>query len=414
MRKLLFISNQYSPHVVGGAELSVQTLAEELVGRGYEVRVVSLARERRDSVDTVNGVRVYRCAVANLYTPFTGPQHPLTRSAWHAIDVFNPVMGHKLGKILDHEQPDWVSANNIAGFSTAVWSAVKSRGIGLSQVLHDYWALCPKTTMNKGGVNCTTPCTVCRAYAAPKRLASRWPDLAIGVSRYVLDRHRAHGFFPVARTAVVYNGGAFAPPPPRRQRTASEPLQIGFIGRIEQVKGIELLLQAVSRLPPERFRLRIAGRPTEPAYLEELKRRYPLPQVEYLGFVPADQLYRSVDMLVAPSLWHETLCIVVYEALGFGIPVLAARVGGIPEILEGADCGWLFQPGDVDDLEAQLRRCLDGWSDPEGLYERAIRRRAFFSPQRMADDFVSAIEGRPLARTSTELDAHDARASSAR
>jgi glycosyltransferase involved in cell wall biosynthesis len=401
MRKLLFVSNQYSPHVVGGAELCVQTLAEELVSRGHQVSVVSLARTRHDSLDVVNGVRVYRCSVANLYAPFTGQHHPALRSAWHAIDVFNPLMGHKLGKILDRERPDWVSANNISGFSTAVWSAVKSRGIGLSQVLHDYWALCPKTTMNKAGVNCVTPCTVCRALSAPKKLVSRLPDVAIGVSRYVVDKHREHGFFPRARTAVVYNGSAFPAPPPRRRRSATEPLQIGFIGRIEQVKGIELLLAAVARLPPERFRLRIAGRPSEPAYLDELKRRYPLPQVEYLGFVKSDELYRSVDMLVAPSLWHETLCIVVYEALGFGIPVLAARVGGIPEILDGADCGWLFRPGDVDDLEAQLRRCLDGWPDPEGVYERAIARRAFFTPERMADDFLAVIEDRPLASSRT-------------
>lgn len=400
MRKLLFISNGYSPHVVGGAELSVQILAEELVSRGHEVVVASLSPHADGAVDELNGVRIHRVPVASVYAPFTGYHHPAVRGAWHAIDMYNPIMGRRLGKILDRERPDWVSANNIAGFSPAAWVAVKQRGIGLSQVLHDYYALCPKSTMNIAGVNCETRCTVCRTLSAPKKLASRLPDVLIGVSRYVLDKHIAHGFFPNARTAVVYNGGPFEPPPPYRPREPGAPLTVGFIGRIEHVKGIEVLLQALARLPPDSWKLRIAGRPTEPAYLEDLKRRYPLPQVEYLGFVTAAELYRSVDLVVAPSLWNETLCIVVYEALGHGVPVLASRIGGIPEILEGADCGWLFRAGDVDDLETQLRSALAGWPDPRGVYERALRRRAFFTPARMADDFLAAIDGQPTARAS--------------
>jgi glycosyltransferase involved in cell wall biosynthesis len=393
MRKVLFISNQYSPNIVGGAEITVQTLAEELARRGYEITVISLSSTGEDSVDRVNGIRVHRVAVRNLYSPFQQQHHPVARALWHVRDVYNRAMAAEVEKILDEERPDWVSAHNLGGFSVAVWAAVKARGIGLSQMLHDYYAICPRTTMNKGGKNCQVPCTVCRAYGLPKKVASRLPDVVIGVSRFVLERHLVHGYFPRARSGVVYNGRPFHGAQHRLPRAPDAPLTLGFIGRIEPLKGIETLLKAVSRLPLGRWRLRVAGRAPDPAYLSELQRRYPLPQVEYLGYVKSEQLYESVDLVVVPSEWYEPMAGVVYEPLGFGLPVLAANVGGIPEILDGAGCGWLFPPGDVDGLEAKLRELLDGWPDPDGMRARALARRAFFTPGRQADEFLALTAG---------------------
>src|SRR4051794_16832142 len=117
MHRFLLISNQYSPNVVGGAELSVQTLAEELTRRGHGVCVVSLSRTDRESIDEVNGVRVHRLAIRNVYPPFAAPQHPLLRAAWHLRDMYNVAMAKRVGQILDEERPDWVSAHNLAGFS---------------------------------------------------------------------------------------------------------------------------------------------------------------------------------------------------------------------------------------------------------------------------------------------------------
>ncbi|HEX5659963.1 MAG TPA: glycosyltransferase family 4 protein [Polyangiales bacterium] len=395
MRKLLFVSNMYAPHVIGGAELCVQTLAEQLTREGHQVTIATLSRTSEPSVHEVNGIPVHRLPIANVYVPFSGQYGALRRSAWHALDVYNPVMGERIGALVDQLKPDWVATHNVAGFSTAAWHAVKRRGVPLAQVLHDYWAVCPQTRMNKDGHNCETPCTVCTVFSAPKKPASRWPDVAIGVSRFALERHLKHGYFPNARTGVVYNGAPYRPPTERRQ--PGKPITLGFIGRIERPKGIEVLLEALSRIPGERFRLRVAGKAVDPAYLDELKQRFPMPQVEYLGFVPAAELYESIDLLVVPSLWHETLCVVVYEALGFGVPVLASRVGGIPEILDGQGCGWLFEPGNAQDLEANLRRLLDGWADPQGVWERAIARRAFFTPERQAADFLAVLDGRPTS-----------------
>jgi glycosyltransferase involved in cell wall biosynthesis len=391
VRKFLFISNQYHPNVIGGAELTVQTLAQELMARGYAVCIVSLSPGKRDSVDVVNGARVYRLAVANLYTPFKEPRSFPLRALWHLADIFNPIMARKVGAILDAEKPDWVSAHNLGGFSVSVWSAVKSRGLGLSQVLHDYYAMCPKTTMSRAEGDCETRCGLCRAFTLPKQLLSSQPDVVIGVSRFVLMRHLQNGYFPNVASGVVYNGRPFTPPPLEHLRKPGSPLQIGFIGRIQEIKGIATLFEAVSRLPPHKWKLRVAGRAPDPAYLDKLRQQYPLPQIEYLGYVNSDEFYKSVDLVVIPSEWHEPMPGVVYEPLGWGVPVVASRVGGIPEILDGADCGWLFEPRDAAGLSARLEQLIDGWPDPEGMRRRAVARRALFTPERQADAFLALI-----------------------
>jgi glycosyltransferase involved in cell wall biosynthesis len=391
LRNILFISNQYTPNVYGGAEIITQNLVEELARRGNRVSVVSIAPSGVASEDFVNGVKVYRVPVANVYAPFTGEQRALTRALWHVIDSYNVTMGARVGKILAHERPDWVCANNIAGFSVSVWTEAKRRGIRTCQVLHDYYALCPRSRMNSDRGNCTKQCGQCKVYAAPRKLASSAPELVVGVSRFVLNRHLEYGYFKNAKTAVVYNGADFTPPVAIRKRQQGAPIALGFIGRIEPSKGIETLLKALSQVDPSKWSLRIAGRATEQSYLERLQRTYPFSNVEYLGFTKSDEFYRSVDLVIIPSEWNEPLPGVVYEPLGYGIPVVASRIGGIPEILGDAECGWLFEPSDAGDLARVLNQLVDGWADPDGVAARALQRRQFFTPMRQADEMTALL-----------------------
>lgn len=391
MRKLVFVSNQYYPNVVGGAELTVQTLAEELFGRGIPVAVISLSADA-DSVDEVSGIRVHRLAVENVYAPFQGKPAAHLRALWHLRDAHNRAMADKVTKVLLEEGADCVSTQNLGGFSVAVWAAAHRLGIKVAHTLHDYYLLCPRTTMYRDQQRCARACAGCKVLSLPKQLASRHVDVAIGVSDFVLRRHTNSGYFPNAKTAVVHNGKDFTPPDTRPPRAAGDPLRIGFIGRVEATKGIEVLLAAAARLPKGSYRLRVAGRASEPEYLTQLQHAYPLPDVEYLGYVRADEFYSETDVVVVPSLWHEPLPAVVYEPLGYGVPVLASRVGGIPEILATEGERWLFEPGNQVDLANKLELLQ---SDPTSLTAQrdwAVTRRADFSQRLQADQFLRALE----------------------
>jgi len=88
---------------------------------------------------------------------------------------------------------------------------------------------------------------------------------------------------------------------------------------------------------------------------------------------------------------------VVVESLGFGIPVIGARSGGIPEILGEDGPGWLFEPGNVEELSAILRKLLGDRNSIEALRPAALKRRQHFLPARQAADFLRAI-GTTLAQ----------------
>jgi glycosyltransferase involved in cell wall biosynthesis len=75
-----------------------------------------------------------------------------------------------------------------------------------------------------------------------------------------------------------------------------------------------------------------------------------------------DAYYRAARMLVFPSRWFETYGVVGAEAMSHGIPVVAARIGALAQLVDDGVDGLLYEPGNVDDLARQMRRL---WDDPE-------------------------------------------------
>jgi glycosyltransferase involved in cell wall biosynthesis len=79
-------------------------------------------------------------------------------------------------------------------------------------------------------------------------------------------------------------------------------------------------------------------------YEATLKKKYEDPRVYFVGYVKGEEFYPSLDATVVPSLWDEPLGMVVAESLMYGIPVIASRRGGIPEMVVDNKNGLLFEP----------------------------------------------------------------------
>lgn len=368
-RKILFVSTLYTPHNVGGAEAVVRMLAEETVRRGREAVVVTLSPDGHYHEGEVEGVRVHYLPLANLFFLHgKTPRSPRARQLWHLIDAWNPVMGRRLGRILDRERPDVVNAHNLQGFSVAAWQAAAQRRLPLVQTLHDYYAACANSSMFRRGCNCETVCRECRILGTARRRLSDRPRVVTAVSRRLLDRIRAAGVFTGTRdTRVIHNANARDLPVRLPHRAG--PLRLGFLGRLEPVKGLELLLEAVRTLPPGSATLSIGGS-GEAGYVADLRRRYESPTVRFEGWVQAEPFLDTIDALVVPSVWEEPLSRVSHEAMGQGVPVVGARIGGIPEIVRDGETGFLFAPGDRDDLARALRRLIDEPPDWRALSAR--------------------------------------------
>jgi glycosyltransferase involved in cell wall biosynthesis len=146
-------------------------------------------------------------------------------------------------------------------------------------------------------------------------------------------------------------------------RTGDGPLRIGFVGTPAWHKGVHLLIDAAQALPPDRFTLTIAGDlDIFPDYVADLRQRARGIPVTFTGAVERraiEAIYDRLDVLVTPSIWLENSPLVVHEALQGGLPVVAANIGGLPELVQHERNGLLFDAGSVDSLAASLRRLVD-------------------------------------------------------
>ncbi len=360
--KVVLIGSMYPPYAFGGAEKAITLLAEALVRRGHDVVVVTLHPDFVEKMEDWKGVRVYYLPLDNVYWPFTqGSQpNPLLRIVWHLREIWNWRAARRVGRILDLEAPDVVHTHNISGFSVAIWRAVKLRRIRLVHTLHDYYLLCPRTTLYRRGKSCETRCVGCQLLTANRKTASRVPDEVISVSQFTLHQHKRLGFFRNVASEVIYN----IQPTNEDEKcgmlttTPSDVLIFGFIGRIESEKGIETILQATRHLIRPGWRLKIAGKGTD-AYVSNLRKKYTDEKIEWLGFTTASEFYSSVDVVVIPSQWNEPLAYVCVESLHEGKALICAQVGGLSEIGGLGRVVEYFQPGSVEELARLMNCALD-------------------------------------------------------
>ncbi len=188
---------------------------------------------------------------------------------------------------------------------------------------------------------------------------------------------------------------------------ASPDRYVLFLGRMIAAKGVRVLLDVWAQLEarhgaaiPE---LRLAGDgPLASWVAAEAHRR---PRVRYLGVVSGEEKTAQLagcEALVAPSIWWEPLGLVAYEAFDFAKPVLAARSGGLTELIVDGETGWLHEPGAVGQLAEQVMALH---SQPARAAEMGRRGRVWLEVNAREEDWLvrfREIVGKVAGRSAIE------------
>ena len=162
-----------------------------------------------------------------------------------------------------------------------------------------------------------------------------------------------------------------------------EPLRLLAVGRLVPHKGHAVLLAAAAALPPGvAWRLVLAGSGPEERRLCRLIDKLKIAEfVTIKSGLDDEQLgreYRTADLFVLPSLETrsgiEGFGIVLLEAMAHGVPVVASRVGGVPEVLDEGTCGMLVKPGDPLALKEGILHCAKTPEARKRYAENALRR----------------------------------------
>ena len=183
----------------------------------------------------------------------------------------------------------------------------------------------------------------------------------VAVCEWLIDALRGNGV--PEEKLVLCRQGVAAIDATRFGSTAQEaaPLRIGYFGRADVIKGVDVLLRAVTSRPELALSLTlyaIAKNDEERLELERLRGlAHGDARIAFVPPVPAEQVreaMRACHVIAAPSRWLETGPLVAMEALAAGVPVLGSDLGGLAELIEPGVTGWLLAHDDVQAWSRQL------------------------------------------------------------
>ncbi len=196
------------------------------------------------------------------------------------------------------------------------------------------------------------------------RWAARRSDRVVAISSYTAAELRELADVPIE--VIPYTTAL--PERPSAPKSIGGPPTLLFVGRLVERNGVPYLIEAMGLLRDRSLRLVIVGEGPERPKLEAAVQRLGLAdRVEFRGKISAAELqaaYAQASAFVLPSVFDargdtEGLGVVALEAMNYGTPVVASRIGGIPDVVEDGVSGLLVPPADAAALATALRRVLD-------------------------------------------------------
>jgi glycosyltransferase involved in cell wall biosynthesis len=364
--KILLVHNHYRQP--GGEDVVFAEEAELLQQHGHEVSKHTETNQR------TNGMSRMALATQTIWSQAS------RRKLLQKLREFRPQVAH--------------FHNTFPLLSPSVYYACRQARVPVVQTLHNYRLFCPTATFYRNGRVCedclgkTPPWLgVWRACYHGSRAQSavvatmltlhRWRktwldqvDLYIALTEFGRAKYIEAGL-PEDKIMVKPN---FVSPDPGRREGAGE--YALFVGRLSLEKGVRNLLRAWQNL--RTVPLKIVGSGPLDGEVRSFIAAHQLDRVSVLGqrdHAEIFSLMKNARLFIFPSEWYEAFGCVVIEAFACGVPVVAARLGAMAEIVDDGRTGLHFAPGDPNDLAEKVAWA---WAHPQPLQNMGREARAEF------------------------------------
>lgn len=343
--RILLVNTWYYPNMKGGAEQSVKLLAENLYKNGNVVGVLTAdAIVENQNPEIINGVAVYRVKSYIYEEPISLIQK-ITRKS---NDIKYTKNSKKILDVLERYKPDVIHSNSLMGFSTYIWQLAKSLNIPVIHTLRDYSLLSPRGVYETSS-QATFPYNIfLKYYAERNKKASQDVSYVTAPSEFTLKLHTKNGYFSDISAECVVNAvdvnlQFVRKQIEKRKKNGKKKKTLIFAGRLLEIKGIKLLLDAFSLIQDTNTNLVICGEGNLSKIVEAATQNDN--RIIYMGQLSQQELsiqYQKADVAVFPSLWDEPFGRIIIEANKYGLPVVASNHGGIPEIMNTIGGGVVF------------------------------------------------------------------------
>lgn len=410
--KILHVVHGFPPHSMAGTEIYTYNLSEELL-RSHEVSVFHRINELKKkeyelNYDKSDGLNIF---TLNNTFKFCDSFEKFYR---------NDAIAKQFAGVLDKISPDIVHIQHLIFLSTTIIDEIKKRGIPVVFTLHDYWLICPqwhflKKDLSVCNNNDISQCIDCLDYQLSirkmpkniylafrnvipgfvmcflkdiylnlvktnsnpqemlekikirithiKELCSK-VDLFIAPSQFLRKKFMEFGvpgdkikFIPYGIKTKSFR---------EFRRKHSDKVRFGFIGTILPAKGLDTLIKAFNKIKDARAELKIYGRlfPYKgfefyPGHIKNLVKNGNIKFMGGFDHKDISGVFSEIDVLLFPSIWNENCPLTILEAFSARTPVIASRIGGIPELVSDGLNGMLFSPGDDDELSRKIEQVIN-------------------------------------------------------
>lgn len=263
--------------------------------------------------------------------------------------------------------------------SPSVITGAKEMGVPVVLRLSDYFLLCPRfdflsnkkvceDCLTKGYRSCIKKrCVKGSLLASMIRVFSmkvhRWirvydkVDMFVTPSQYLKKKLTANGFDEKKIQCI---------PTFTANRTEIGEPAVGayglYFGRITEEKGVETVVRAYETMPDRHVKIMGDDTTEEAAHLKRYVAEKGLQNIEFLGFKAGAELeavIKNARFTLIPSIWYDNLPNTALESFQYAKPVIAANIGSLPELVQDGYNGYLFTPGDAQELAEKIRRLDD-------------------------------------------------------
>ncbi|MFH1111515.1 MAG: glycosyltransferase [Patescibacteria group bacterium] len=384
--KIAIVTNLYPPFVRGGAEWLTHLVATELKNTGQEVVIITTAPNqalKKENIQKINedGIIVYRFYPLNLYYYLEANHYPKAlRLIWHIINLFNIEANRQIKKILVKEKPQVVITANLMGLTFLLPKLLRRLKLPHIHIVHDVQLLHPSGLFIVGN---EYKSIWTKLYQLITRLLFGSPKVVIFPSQWLCQEYTSKNFFSLSNKIVQLNPSLVKPAYLTKRTTAG--IKILYVGQAEEHKGIFWLLEILKFYCRSGWLMEIVviGETGDKERVHKLIGNDPRFTVfDRLTQEEINRKYHETDIVVVPSLCLENSPVSIQHALAIAVPVLAVKVGGIPELIKEGETGWLFKAGNKDDLIKKLDYLL---SNPEIIVQVADKIQKQYHPVSLSE-----------------------------
>jgi glycosyltransferase involved in cell wall biosynthesis len=373
--KIVYVVHEFFPKYYTGTARVALNIAKQMQRMGHQVSVLTYAIDETEELKPLGNLLYKRYEYDSVRV--IAFRHKRVNPVIN-IDIFYDDTEAEIRELIEAEglsKPDIVHI--VHPLRTAILAKIyKERGMPILMTLTDYWTICPKVQLLKtnyllcNGIDEQHKCSESCAYPAEQiekrakqteKLFAYADQITVpsGLVKHVFEMNNLGEKVRVVNHGLDYK---YFKKTNNKKYCEKDKITFAYIGPVFRHKGVDLLIESFTKTTPKNITLRIYGSAFhETGYYDELKKKASCDgRISFMGGFNHDTLsdiLNDIDIAVFPSIWYETYCLALAEALAHRVPVITSNtVGSGLEFIKDGVNGFIFDFRDPTKLTKIIDR----------------------------------------------------------